>query len=58
MCGNKKLSMEGIDVEYVPSSFYTGNNKEKYEFHLYISDDNEQDACYSHFHMFHLLNLF
>ena len=31
----------------------------KPEFHSYISDDNEQDACYSHAHMFHLLqNIF
>ena len=26
----------------------------KTEFHSYISDDNEQDACDSHAHMFHL----
>ena len=24
----------------------------KYKFHSYISDDNEQDACDSHAHMF------
>ena len=27
----------------------------KSEFHSYISDDNEQDACDSHDHIFHLL---
>ena len=26
----------------------------KYEFHSYISDDNEKDACDSHAHTFHL----
>ena len=46
--------MEGIDVGYFPSSIDPGNNEEKYEFHSYISDDNEQDACDSYAHMFHL----
>ena len=26
--GNRQLSMEGIAVEYLPSSIYPGNNKE------------------------------
>ena len=43
--------MEGIAVEYFPSSFDIGNNIGKYEFHSYISDENEQDACDSHAHM-------
>ena len=47
--------MEGIDDEYFPTSVDIGNNEEKYEFHSYISDDNEKDACDSHSHMFHLL---
>ena len=37
---NRKLSMEGISVEYFPTSVDPGNNKEKSEFHSYISDDN------------------
>ena len=36
------------------TSIDTGNN-EKTEFHSYISDNNEQDACGSHSHMLHLL---
>ena len=32
--------MEGIAVEYFPSSFDPDNNEEKYEFYSYISDDN------------------
>ena len=50
--------MEGIDVEYFPNSVDNENNEEKYEFHSYISDDNEQDACESHAHMVNLLNVF
>ena len=46
--------MEFIAIEYFPTSVDNGNNEEKYEFHSYISDDNEQDACDSHAHMFHL----
>ena len=46
--------MEGIAVEYFPNSIDPGRNK-KYEFHSYISGDNEQDACYSHNHMVRLL---
>ena len=53
--GNKQLSMEGISVEYFTSSFDPGKNEEKYEFHSYISEDNEQYACDSHAYMFHLL---
>ena len=48
--------MEGIAVEYFPTSIDTGKNEEKYELHSYISDDNEKDACASHSHMVHLLN--
>ena len=47
--------MEGIYVKYFPTSIDTGNNEEKYEFHSYISYDNEQDSCDSHAHMVHLL---
>ena len=50
--------MEGIAVEYFPTSIDTGKNEEKYEFHSYISDDDEQDACDSHAHMVHLLQTF
>ena len=46
--------MECIAVEYFPTSIDPGNNKEKYEFHSYIIYDNEQDACDSHAHIFHL----
>ena len=46
--------MEGISVEYFPSSFDPGENEEKSEFHSYISDDNEQYSCDSHAHMVHL----
>ena len=52
--GYRQLSMEGIFVEYFPTSIDTSNNEEKSEFHSYISDDNEQDACDSYAHMFHL----
>ena len=53
--GNRQLSMEGIAVEYFPNSIDTGgNNNKKYEFHSYISDDNEKDEFASHDHMFHL----
>ena len=55
MDGNRKLSVEDISVEYFPSSFDPGNKEEKSEFHSYISDENEQYACGSHAHMFHLL---
>ena len=47
--------MEGIAVEYFPNSIAPGSNR-KSEFNSYISDDNEQDACYLHAHMFRLLN--
>ena len=50
--------MEGIALEYFPSSIDTGNNEENSEFCSYISDENEQDACYSHANMFHLLKIF
>ena len=46
--------MEGIAVEYFPSSIDPINNEEKSEFHSYISNDNKQDACDSHVNMFHL----
>ena len=55
---NRKLSMEGIAAEYSPNSVDNGNNEEKYEFHSYISDDNEQDACDSHAHMINRLIIF
>ena len=38
--GNIQLPMEVIDVEYSPISIDPGRNEEKYEFYLYISDDN------------------
>ena len=50
--------MEGIDVEYFQNSIDIGNNEEKYEFHSYISDENEQDACDSHARMVYLLKTF
>ena len=46
--------MEGIVVEYFPISIDPGSNK-KSKFHFYISDENEQDARDSYYHMFHLL---
>ena len=49
--------MEGIAVEYFLTSIDTGNNEKK-ELHSYVSDDNEQDACDSHAHMVHILNIF
>ena len=52
---NRQLSMEGIAVEYVPLSIDPSNNEENSELHSYISDDNEQDSCDSHYHMFNLL---
>ena len=50
--------MESISVEYFPSSFDTGKNEEKSEFRSYISGYNEQDACYSHAHMFHIFKIY
>ena len=50
--------MEGIAVEYFPSSFDPGKNEEEYEFHSYISDVNEKYVCDSHAHMINLLILF
>ena len=47
--------MEDIAVEYLPSSFDLGNNKEKSELCSYIISDNERDACDSHANMVHLL---
>ena len=52
---NRQFSIGIIAVEIFPSSFDPGNNEEKYEFHSYISDDTEQDACGSHAYMLHLL---
>ena len=49
--------MEDITVKYFPSLFDRVNNEEKYEFYSYRSDKNEQDACDSHDHMFHLLKI-
>ena len=42
--GNRQLSMEDISVEYFTNSIDTGSN-EKFKFHSYISDDNEQYEC-------------
>ena len=50
--------MKGIAVEYFQSSFDTGKNEEGSEFCSYIIDDNEQDAFYSHAHMFHLFKIY
>ena len=50
--------MEGIAVEYFTNSVDPGSNETKPEFHSYISDENEQDACDSHYHMVHLLKTF
>ena len=47
--------MEGIAVEYFPTSVENGNNEEVSEFNSYKSDYNEQDAYNSHAHMVHLL---
>ena len=46
--------MEGIAVEHFTTSIDIGNNDEKSELHLYISDDNKQDSCDSHAHITHL----
>ena len=50
--------MEGISVEYFPTSVDIGNNEEKSEFHSCISDDNKKDACDSHAHMVYSLKTF
>ena len=47
--------MEGIAVDYFPSSIGPGNNGGKYEFHSYISDYNDKYACDSHAYIFHKL---
>ena len=46
--------MEVIDVEYFTIPIDTGSNEVKSEFHSYISDYNEQDACDSHDNMVNL----
>ena len=56
--GNIQLSMEGIAVEYFPTSVDIGNNKERSGFCSYIIDDNKQDARDSHAHMVHILIFF
>ena len=43
---------------YLPLTIDPGNNKEKSEFHSYITDNNEQYACDSHAHMFHIFKTF
>ena len=45
--------MEYISVEYFTNSIDPGSN-ENYEFCSYISDENEQDACDSHAHLFYI----
>ena len=47
--------MEGIAVEYFSTSIDNGNNEENYEFHSYISDENEKYTCDSHANMVHIL---
>ena len=56
--GNRQLSMEGIDVEYFPTSVYIDKNVVKYELNSYICNDNEWDAYNSHTFMVDLLNFF
>ena len=46
--------MEGIAVEYFPTFVDTDNNEGKYEYHSYISGNNDQDAYNLHAHMVHL----
>ena len=43
--------MEGISVEYFQKPVDKGSNETEPEFQSCISDDNEQDACYSHAYM-------
>ena len=50
--------MKVIAIEYFPTSIDIGKNEEKYEFHSYISDYNEQDARDSHAHMVHIFKTF
>ena len=52
--GNRKLSMEGINIEYFTNLVDTGSNEKKSEFHSYISGDNDQDSCDSHAHFSHI----
>ena len=52
---NSKLSTEVIAVEYFLNSVDTGNNETEPEFYSYKSNENEQDACDTHAHMFHLI---
>ena len=47
--------MEGIAVEYMLQFQLILVSIKKSGFHSYISDDNEQDACYPHDIMFHVL---
>ena len=47
--------MEGIAGEYFTDSVHPGRNETKPEFNSYISYENEQYACDSNAHIFHLL---
>ena len=53
-----KYQCKVFPVEYFSSYIDPSNNEEKYEFHSYISGDNEHDDCDSNAHMFHLLIFF
>ena len=52
--GTRKFLVEDIAIEYFPNLVKRGNNETNSEFHLYKSDDNEQDSSDSLYHMFHL----
>ena len=52
--GNRQLSMEETAVEYFTNSVDPGRNEAKSGFHTYISDNNEQDAYDSQYHIIHL----
>ena len=50
--------MEVIAVGYFTISIYPDIDEERSELNSYISNDNEQDSCDSHAHMFHIFKIF
>ena len=55
---NRKLSMEVIVLGLFPNTNKIIKNKPRSDSHLYISNNNGQDARNSHDHMVHLFKKF
>ena len=55
--GNRKLSTEGIAVDYFSDTVDSVIKETRPKFNSYISDENEQDARDSHYHTIHLFKI-